>query len=46
MKENRGTLIDVSKEVGLEVNVERTKYMFVSCDLNADQNRDIRIGKR
>jgi hypothetical protein len=25
---NTGTLIDASKEVGLEVNVEKTKYMF------------------
>jgi retron-type reverse transcriptase len=24
---NTGTLIDVSKEVGLEINVEKTKYM-------------------
>jgi hypothetical protein len=29
------TLIDASKEVGLEVNVEKTKYMFVSRDQNA-----------
>jgi hypothetical protein len=26
------TLIDASKEVGLEENVERTKYMLVSQD--------------
>jgi hypothetical protein len=26
IKENTGTLIDVSKEVGLEVNAEKTKY--------------------
>jgi hypothetical protein len=40
------TLIDASKEVGLEVNVEKTKYMLVSRDRNADQNRDIKIGNR
>jgi hypothetical protein len=40
------TLIDASKEVGLEVNVEKTKYMLVSRDQNAGQNRDIKIGNR
>jgi hypothetical protein len=37
------TLIDVSKEGGLEVNVEKTKYMLESHYQNADQNRDIKI---
>jgi hypothetical protein len=41
-----GTLIDASKEVGLEVNVEETKYMLVSRDQNAGQNRDIHISRR
>jgi hypothetical protein len=35
---NTGTLIDDSKEVGLEVNTEKTNYMLVSRDQNADQN--------
>jgi hypothetical protein len=35
---NTGTLIDASKEVGLAVNVERTKYMLVSRHQNAGQN--------
>jgi hypothetical protein len=39
-------LIDASKEVDLEVNVGKTKYMLVSRDQNAGQNRDIKIGKR
>jgi hypothetical protein len=30
IKKNTETLIDVSKEVGLEVNVEKTKYMLLS----------------
>jgi hypothetical protein len=34
------TLIDASKEVGLEVNVEKTKYMLVSRDQIAGQNRE------
>jgi hypothetical protein len=40
------SLIDASKEVGLEVNVERTKYILVSRDQNAGQNREIKIGNR
>jgi hypothetical protein len=32
------TLIDASKEVDLEVNTEKTKYMLVSRDQNAGQN--------
>jgi hypothetical protein len=43
---NTETLIDASKEVGLEVDVEKTKYMLVSRDQNAGQNRDIKIGNR
>jgi hypothetical protein len=38
INKNTETLIDASKEVGLEVNVEKTKYMLVSQDQNAGQN--------
>jgi hypothetical protein len=30
IKKNMETLIDASKEVGLETNVEKTKYMLLS----------------
>jgi hypothetical protein len=43
---NTETLIDASKEVGLEVNVEKSKYMLVSRDQNADQNPERKIGNR
>jgi hypothetical protein len=43
---NTQTLIDASKEVGLEVNVEKTKYMLVSWDQNAGQNRETKIENR
>jgi hypothetical protein len=33
------TLIDTSKGVGLEVNIEKTKYMLVSWNQNAGQNQ-------
>jgi hypothetical protein len=46
INKNTETLIDASKEVGLEVNVEKTKYMLVSRDQNAGQNREIKIGNR
>jgi hypothetical protein len=43
---NRETPIDASKQVGIEVNVEKTKYMLMSRDQNADQNRYIKIRNR
>jgi hypothetical protein len=46
INQNTGTLIDSRKEVGLEVNVEKTKYMLVSRDQNAGENRDIKTGNR
>jgi hypothetical protein len=35
LKSNTETLIDASKEAGLEINVEKTKYMLLSCQQNA-----------
>jgi hypothetical protein len=43
IKKNTGTLINASKEVGLEINVEKTKYMLLSRHQNVSQNRDIKI---
>jgi hypothetical protein len=43
---NTETLTDASKEVGLEVNVEKAKYMLVSRDQNAGQIWDIKIANR
>jgi hypothetical protein len=40
------TLIDISKEVGLDINVERTKCMLLSHHQNAGQNRDIKMLKK
>jgi hypothetical protein len=45
-KKNTETLIDASKEVGLEVNTEKTKYMFLSRRQNVGQNYDIKIENR
>jgi hypothetical protein len=46
INKNIQTLIDASKDVGLEVNVEKTKYVLVSRDQNAGQNWEIKIGNR
>jgi hypothetical protein len=46
IKKNTETLTDASKEVGLEINVEKTKYMLLSCQQNVGQNRNIRIAKQ
>jgi hypothetical protein len=39
-------LIDVSKVVALEINLEKTKYMLLSRHQNVCQNRDIKISYR
>jgi hypothetical protein len=46
INKNTKTLNDASKEVGLEVNVEKPKYMFVPQDQNAGQNWDVKVGNR
>jgi hypothetical protein len=39
-------LVIASKEIGLEVHAEKTKYMVMSPDLNARQNGKIQIGNK
>jgi hypothetical protein len=39
-------LLDASKQVGLEVNPEKTKYMLMSHYQKAGQKHSIRITKR
>jgi ankyrin repeat protein len=46
IKKNTQTLIDASKEVGLEVNTEKTKYMLLSRHQNAGKNHHIEIADR
>jgi hypothetical protein len=41
IKQPTETLIDAIKEVGLEVNTERTRYMSLSRHQNAGQNCNI-----
>jgi hypothetical protein len=38
-KKNASTLIYASKDVSLEINIEKTRYMLMSRHQNAGQNR-------
>jgi hypothetical protein len=42
IKRSIETLSDASKEVGLEVNTEKTRYMLLCCQRNAVKNHDIK----
>jgi hypothetical protein len=46
IKQTHRTLIDASKEVGLEVNAEKTKHMLLSGHQNAGQNLHTKIANR
>jgi hypothetical protein len=43
IKENIGTLLEASRDIGLEINAEKTKYMIMSRHPNSGQNQNIRI---
>jgi len=43
LKENAGTLVAATTEIGLEVSADKTKYMVMSRDQNAGQNNRVRI---
>ncbi|KAJ4444022.1 hypothetical protein ANN_05811, partial [Periplaneta americana] len=44
IRENTGILLEASKEIGLEVNPEKTKYMITYRDENIVRNENIKIG--
>jgi hypothetical protein len=46
INENTETLMDDSKEVGLEINVEKPKYIFISHHQNGGLNQDIKRANR
>jgi hypothetical protein len=46
LEKNTEALIGAGKEVGLEVNAEKTKYMLLSRHQNAGQNHNIKIDDR
>jgi hypothetical protein len=43
---NTETLIYASKDVGLEIKVEKTKYMLLSHHQNVGQNRVVKLANR
>jgi hypothetical protein len=43
IKGNTETLLEASRDVGLEINAEKTKYIIMSCHPNSGQNQNIRI---
>jgi hypothetical protein len=42
IKENSETLLEASRDIGLEINAEKTKYMIMSHHPNSGQNQNIR----
>jgi hypothetical protein len=46
IRKNTETLVIDSKEIGLEVNPEKTKYTVMSRDQKAGQNGNIQIGNK
>jgi hypothetical protein len=46
IKKNRETLLDATKEIGLEINVEKTYCLLLSRHQNVGQKQDLRIADR
>jgi hypothetical protein len=44
VKENTETLIEASRDIGIEINAEKTKYLIMYRHQNSGQNENIRIG--
>jgi hypothetical protein len=43
IKQNTETLLELSTDIGLEINAEKTKYMIMSRHPDSGQNQNIRI---
>ena len=46
VKENAEALVVATKEIGLEVNADKTKYMIMSRDQNAGRSHSMKIDNR
>ena len=45
LKENAEALVAATREIGVEVSADKTKYMVLSRDQNAGRNHSVRIDK-
>ena len=43
VEENAETLVGATKEIGLEVNADKTKYMIMSREQNAGRSYNMKI---
>jgi hypothetical protein len=43
IKQNSETLLEACRDIGLQINAEKTKYMIMSRYPNSGQNQNIRI---
>jgi len=43
LNENAEALVAATREIGLEISADKTKYMVMSRDQNAGQNHSVRI---
>jgi hypothetical protein len=43
IKENKETLLEASRDIGIEINAEKTKYMIMSRHPNSGQDQNIRM---
>jgi hypothetical protein len=43
IKQNTETFLEASRDIGIEVNAEKTKYVIMSRYSNSGQNQNIRI---
>jgi hypothetical protein len=46
IKENTKTLLEASKDIVLEINAEKTKYIIMSRHPNLGQNQNIKIANK
>jgi hypothetical protein len=46
IKKNTEALVVASKEIGLEVNAEKTKYIVMSHNQHAGQNHNIKLDNK
>jgi hypothetical protein len=46
IKEDTEILLEASKDIGLEINTDKMKYMIMSHHMNSGQNQNIRIANK